>query len=413
MPSLVILAPLRDRLRPGGVAGGERRAELDYVVTDDGLSVRTHGRCAPALLPLADAATLVIGDGDVGWHRVTLPKAPPARLRAALAGLLEESLLDEPEALHFALAPDAAPGQPTWVATVHKAWLAGQLAALEAAGVSVERVVPASWPDEPPLGHFWRHADADADAPLMLTWADAQGVTTLRLHGGLARAQLPQWQQAAARWTAEPAVAAAAERWLGAPVRVLGADERALQATRSLWNLRQFDLAPHHRGALALRDAWKKLRSPAWRPVRIGAAALVVAQVAGLNLWAWHQRGEIAERRQAMVELLRTTHPQVRAVLDAPLQMQRETAALRAAAGRAGDADLETLLHAAAQAWPEDRGPADTLRFEGGALTLAATGWDDAQVEAFRRRLRAEGVVLDSSGGRLTLTRAAAAGGRS
>ena len=39
-------------------------------------------------------------------------------------------------------------------------------------------------------------------------------------------------------------------------------------------------------------------------------------------------------------------------VLDAPLQMQRETEALRAAAGQAGDNDLEALMGAVATAWP-------------------------------------------------------------
>ena len=44
------------------------------------------------------------------------------------------------------------------------------------------------------------------------------------------------------------------------------------------------------------------------------------------------------------------THPQVRAVLDAPLQMARENDLLRASAGRPGDTDLEPLLQAAATA---------------------------------------------------------------
>ncbi len=42
-------------------------------------------------------------------------------------------------------------------------------------------------------------------------------------------------------------VAAQAERWLGAPVMVLPHEQRALQATRSLWNLRQMNLAARHR----------------------------------------------------------------------------------------------------------------------------------------------------------------------
>jgi general secretion pathway protein L len=408
MSLLVILLPRRERLRAHRGASAELRAdEWRYATSDDGLTVRAHGRCAPALLPKADTTIAVVADEDVGWHRITLPKAPPARLRAALGGVLEDALLDEPEATHFALAPDAAAGQPTWVAALNRPWLAGQLAALEQAGVAIERVVPAAWPDDPPAAHFHQSDEGDADAPLGLTWADAQGVATLRLQGGLARALLPQWQAQPARWSATPAAAAPAERWLGAAVRVLTDEERALQATRSTWNLRQFELAPRHRGTLALREAWKRVRSPAWRPVRLGLAALAAVQVVGLNLWAWHQRSEVAQRQQAMVELLREAHPQVRAVLDAPLQMQRETAALRAAAGRAGEGDLEALLQAAAQAWPADRGPVDALRFDGASLGFAAAGWTDAQVDTLRRRLAPDGWRVDAADGRLTLSRAA------
>ena len=64
--------------------------------------------------------------------------------------------------------------------------------------------------------------------------------------------------------------------------------------------------------------------------------------------------------------------------------MRRETEALRAAAGRPGDADLEVLLAAAAAAWPDGQGPVQTLHFEGGHLTLAAAGWADPQIAQFR-----------------------------
>jgi general secretion pathway protein L len=93
-------------------------------------------------------------------------------------------------------------------------------------------------------------------------------------------------------------------------------------------------------------------------------------------------------------------------VLDAPLQMQRETDALRAVAGRAGDADFEPLLEAAAVAWPPQRGAVDTLRFEPGRLTLAASGWTPDETQQFTQRLRSEGWRIDASGGSITLSRA-------
>jgi general secretion pathway protein L len=107
-----------------------------------------------------------------------------------------------------------------------------------------------------------------------------------------------------------------------------------------------------------------------------------------------------------MTSLLRTTYPQVRAVLDAPVQMQRETDALRAAAGRAGESDLEPLLGAAALAWPAERPAVDSLRYEPGRLTLAAAGWGNQEVEQFRSRLLPAGWQVESTEGRLIVTRA-------
>lgn len=406
MSTLVLLIPPRPRPLPEDAAAQRTSAEFAYVLSRDGLNVGTEGRAAPALLPRADSVIAVLSDADVAWHRVTLPRAPAARMRAALVGVLEDALLDDPAHVHLALPPQITPGQPTWVAAVHKPWLAAELAALERAKVFVDRVVPSSWPDEPPTGHF-AEADPGGEAgDVTLTWAGAEGVATLRLKGSLARALLPDTPRAVARWSATPAVAAPAERWLGAPVVVMSPGERALLASRSLWNLRQFDLAPRARGSRAVSDLWRRLRSPAWRPARIGAAALLLAQVVGLNAWALHQRAAIENRRDAMNGLLRSTFPQVRAVLDAPLQMQREVDALRATAGRPGDSDLEPLLAAAAAAWPDGRGPVDSLRFESGRLTLSAAGWSDAQIEQFRARL-GRAWQVDARDGRLTLARAA------
>ena len=231
-----------------------------------------------------------------------------------------------------------------------------------------------------------------------------EGVTCIRVAGALARTLLPA-ADTPMRWTATPAVATAAERWLGAPVAVMTEAERALQAARRSINLRQFDLAARHRGTRALRDVWRRLLTPEWRPVRWGLVGLAAIQLVGLNAWAWQQGKAVTERKAAMTELLRSAHPGVRAVLDAPVQMTRETDRLRAAAGRAGDADLEALLAATASAWPDGLGPVQSLRYETGRLTVAASGWAEPQMSQFRERLRAAGYAADVADGRIKIIR--------
>jgi len=298
------------------------------------------------------------------------------------------------------------------VAAVHKRWLAQHLETLEKAGAFVERAVPALWPDDPTTGHFFAASEA-ADGSSAQTWlahSDANGVRCVRMAGTWVRDHLPAWAKQGARWSASPAVAAQAERWLGVPVAVRSDAEHALQAVRSLWNLRQFDLAARARGARWLRETWKRVLSPGWRPARVGALALVVLHLVAINLWALHQRSEIERRKEAMVALLKASHPQVGTIVDAPVQMRRATDNLRAAAGRVGDADLEAALAAATQAWPDGQAPVQSLRFEAGKLTLVVGTWSGDQIERFRAHLRSAGWSVESAEGRLVLSRGGAKG---
>jgi hypothetical protein len=124
MSLLVVQLPARERLggRAGTAddgavragAGAALPAEWAFVLSDDGREVRQSGVAAVALLPRADQRVLVLAAADVAWHRIDIPKAPAPRLRAALAGVLEEALLDDAEALHLALAAGAAPGRAGW-----------------------------------------------------------------------------------------------------------------------------------------------------------------------------------------------------------------------------------------------------------------------------------------------------------
>src|SRR6185369_13224956 len=185
MSTLVLQFPERQRLRAGASeesgAAGARRREYAYVTSDDGIEVEAQGHAAAALLPTRSVVIAVIQEADVSWHRITLPKAPAARLRMAIVGVIEEALLEDAENVHLAVAPLAVAGQPTW------------LAALEKANVFVDRVVPMAWPDDPPAGHF--HAPSSGVGTVegaVITWASTDGVATVRLDGGLARALVPQ-----------------------------------------------------------------------------------------------------------------------------------------------------------------------------------------------------------------------------
>lgn len=418
MSTLLLFLPPRTRLRALGRAApatadaarpGAPR-EYDWALTPDGRQISSEGRSAATALPAADSVVAVVAECDISWRCIDLPRAG-RQMRAALAGKLEELVLDDPEQLHFAVEPDAVGGDTAWVAVTSRPWLAEHLAALEAAHVFVDRVAPLAWPDELPRGHFFEaHGAGAGDDGIALRWSHADGVTTLPLQGGLARQFFPAGLVHAALWTATPGVATAAERWLGTSVSVHSPAQRALAVVDNAWNLRQFDMAPRARGVRALRLLSRALMRKPWQPVRYGLAALLLVQLVGLNLWAWHQHRELAARRQAITTTLTTAFPQVRAILDAPVQMQKQLDLLRTAAGSIGEQDFEALLAAAATAWPADRPPAEALAFEPGRLTLSAQGWSPPQVDNFRTQLQSEGWQLDAGEGKLTVSRASARG---
>lgn len=445
MPSLLVLIPARAggaRLDPTESLGAA--LEWAWVRLDDAGRLEAQGTAPAPLLPRAEHVVAVLSAADVGWQRLTLPRVPASRLREALTGALEDVVLEDPAQLHFALEPGFAAGRPSWVAVVHRAWLVQMLAALEQDGLRVDRIVPAWVPGPTWRGHVSlsdvaappgesahpaRQTDpAEAKPACRLCLAGPQGVAELPLDGLLARRVRDAIEPADVVWTAAPAAVSAAEGWLergsgaatpGAAgrspprVAVLTPAEAALQAAAGPWDLRQFDLALPRRGSRWFLQAWRQWRSPPWKPARMGLVALAVLQVIGLNAWAWHQEREILRLRQAQVALLQSAHPQVRAVLDAPLQMQRETDRLRAAAGQPGPDDLEATLAAAAGAWPSGRAPARALRFEPGRLTLSVAGWSAVEAQAFGERLRPSGWRVDWAADRLTLTRAAPGPARS
>ena len=413
----VLVVHIPPRKKPGPQSGGAAEspagpdsvsgvpAEWFWVRTENGLSVQAQGHASVAQLPASDAVVAVLSEPDVSWHAVTIPRAPNGKMRAALLGLLEDQLLSEPEHLHVALAPEAQPGERAWVAVIDKPWFAQCLAAFERQGVLVDRVVPALWPGDAPQGHFFDAALVGGAPEPAIAMADTNGIVCVPLAGTLARALLSPTAAQATRWSAPPSVAAAAERWLGAPVSLQTAGERLLLAARSTWNLRQFDLTPRLRGTLALRDAARRFMRPTWRPLRLGLVALLVLNVLALNIWAWTHRQALENKRQAQASLLTAVHPHVRTVRDPALQMEREADLLRAAAGKPGPTDLETLLAAASAAWPEQQGPMQNLRFQTGQLSLAAQGWSAEDIRQFSDRLKPAGWTVTAQGGRVVISR--------
>ncbi len=385
-------------LLPDGPA--DASGAWQWLLADADGQLINQGRDPAATLPRAESLVLVPSSRAVSWLRATLPRTAPKRWRAALSGLLEEQLLDDPDNLHLALPAKANAGDEVWVAVTPLTNLQRASTALQAANRFVDRIAPAAWPlqGDGAEGHF-----IDQDGATFLQWRDAEGVAWLPLNGGFARSRLPSERLVTARWSAEPAAVKAAEAWLGQPVPMRSHTEQQLAALQSPWDLRQFDLAPRLHGVQRVRLLWHRFMQPDWRGLRYALVALAALNLVGLNALAFQQYRAEATRQAANERLFREAFPKNTAVKDAAAQLPRELNRLRASAGQPGPADLDTLLATAARSWPVGVAPLQALDFQGGNLTLNAADWNADQFEPFRQSLASNGLRVTQDDKRLVI----------
>ncbi len=375
--------------------------EWTWTHSHDGQTAHAHGQDAAPLLPHDDTVVLVLPVRATSWHRVPVPKIHATRLRQALDGLLEDRLLVDPASLHLALQPGWQTGwktgQPAWVMACDQATLHAHLAALQAAGRPVSRIVP----DLPPQPEPVQHALVQDGQP-WLVHTGPLGVFTQPLGNTPVGAPPPE----STPRLAEPACAALAEAAVGHPFAIHTPAQRLMRGAQSGWNAAQFDLrlsAGARRGQ-RLRDAWLQVaHAPAWRPTRWGLAVLVASGLVGLNALAWQEKQALQAKQQQAQRLLTQTFPGVTLVLDAPRQMQRELATLQRASGQLGQGDVEPLL-AHFSALSQGGIALSAIHFTNTEARLTLAQATDASVTALRRGLQAQGWQSHYTAPVLTLT---------
>lgn len=343
-------------------------------------------------IPVTKELIVAVPAPMLSWHRVSLPKLAASRWRAALDTLLEDRLLVDAAQVHLAMAPAAQAGQEVLVAACDKAWLTQALQALEKAGHRVARIVPEFEPGPARL-----HLQGQPDQGWLVDCSPEQ-VQCLPLTQP-AQASLQVWRTLMpreSRLSTEPAMAATARALSDRDAPLLPASQVLQEAANSAWNLAQFELASrsswHQRLA---RRAGHWLSDAAWRPARYGLTALLALQLVGLQVWVWQERRALAQREQAVAELLTTTFTQVKLVIDPVLQMERETALLAQGSGQATPADLSRMLAALASvagAVPK------SLDYQSGELRL--TGWQPPDRPDWKDGLSRQGYKLDPAGDR-------------
>jgi general secretion pathway protein L len=149
--------------------------------------------------------------------------------------------------------------------------------------------------------------------------------------------------------------------------------------------------------------AWSELlHAKHWQPLRYGLLALLLLQMVALNALAYKQEAQLEAQRAAVRSVLLETFPNVPVVIDAPLQMQREVAALARARGQEG-ADLARLLTAVGTVLGANK-PVTALDFSAGALRVRASQLSDQDAADLTAVLGGQGWTAKLQGDQLVLS---------
>jgi general secretion pathway protein L len=384
---------------------GNGNTSYPYVLSNDAQNRGKSGVASLSELPKADATILVVPARALSWHQVDLPKVPKARLRAALDGLLEERLLDDTSAMALALSPEAQTGKAVasaWVAACDKAWLTSAVQAIDAAGCRITQVVPEFWPQNEA-----QIVVSGTPEEAWITRADVQGVMTVPLRAGDTSGVLGALVANFSAETpilAEPAVVALAEQILPHKIALRQHSEGLLQSATSMWELAQFEqsLNGDSQGVKSVIRQWQAFwQSPAWRPTRWGLAALLLANIVGLNVWAWQQKTSLNAKRTQINNLLTQSFPNVKVVVDAPQQMGRELIALRQSTGANTAQNFESMLSAFSGANLTSAGASITpnaIEYVANGVNLKGIKLAGNDLTAAQAKLKTMGYTLTQTG---------------
>ena len=353
-----------------------------------------EGASPLAEVPRAEKTCLVLPVARVAFVRAALPPGPAAKLAKLAPFAIEDAIVSAPEDILATVLDDERNGERL-VAVIDRAWLEAALAELAAHGFRparaiVESALAAGSPDTwtvvwtggggfAALGGIEAIAlDASLDGrpPLSLKLAaderrrhgDAPKAVRVLLAGGADAPDTGRWAES-----------------LHVPVAVVGkwVPEEADAAAAACPNL-----LPGQGGG---RWSGRELAAR-FKPAAILAAGILVVHGA-LTVADWSRLAYEARRlRGDMEAAFRKSFPEAKAVVDPALQMRRNVADLRRAAGEPDATDFVPVLAKLAPALAAAGLRPQSLRYERGELALDLAVAPDDTREKVARRLQVPGL---------------------
>lgn len=352
------------------------------------------GAARVAGLPRADEVLLVLPVARVAFVRATLPPGPAAKLARLAPFAIEDAIVSAPEDIVATVLDDVRDGERL-VAVIDREWLAAVLMELAAHGIRpvraiVESALVAESPDTWTI--VWSGAGGFAALGNLESIAldasiDGRPPLALKLAADEHR-RAKTGPRAVRCLLASGADAPDTGRWsesLHAPVAVVGR-----------WVPQEIDARTAHcpnllPGALAGAGPVRE-RLERFKPVAVLAAAILavhgVLTIADWSRLAYEARG----LRSDMDAAFRKAFPDAKAVVDPALQMRRNVADLRRAAGEPDATDLVPVLAKLAPALAAAGVRPQAVRYERGELALDVAVAPNDTRERLASRLQVQGL---------------------
>ncbi len=367
------------------------------------------GAARAAELPRAEETCLVLPLARVAFVRAALPPGPAAKLARLAPFAIEDAIVSAPEDVVAAVLDDERDGERL-VAVVEREWLAAVLAGLAAHGVHparaiVESALVAGSPDT--LSPDTLSRDTLSPDTWTVAWWGTGGFAAL---GGIEAIALdasidgrpPLALKLAADEHRRASRAPRAVRCLlagGADAPDTGRWSESLHvpvAVVGRWAPEEIDargarcpnlLPGGGAGAGSVRERLERFRPAAL----IAAAVLAVHGLLTIGDWA-RLAYEARALRNDMAAAFRKSFPDAKALVDPALQMRRNVAELRRAAGEPDAADLVPLLTRLAPALAAAGVRPQALRYERGELALDLAVAPNDTRERLASRLQVPGL---------------------
>ncbi len=384
-----------------------------WALCDDSGAVLQSGVDPVTSLPRGYECVGIIAPERVLCVAAKLPPGPRRRWQASLPFLAEEFTLSDPEDNHVVPGPILADGRLMLV-VVDKQWIERISNACRVSNVSLRRMIPemflpaisrGNWVlvwdghcgflrSGPARGMAIDHGDSNTVPVALQLFLNAE-------QGSLPAAieirfphHLPKEQRLLPRWNVPQVKFTSGGDWDWQRAAIPG------DALNLMWG----DFAPRAK----LREWWPKIR-----PAAVIMLLAFGIEATGTNIeWARlsYEKQALA---QDMARSFHTAFGDSSTLVNAPLQMQRNLAELRHAAGLQDDGDFLSLLDAAAAEFaPLPAGSVSALHFEAGRLDVDIKLARVEDLRGLRQRLLGKGLGVQMSdprdtgngaGARLTL----------